>query len=291
MDTKELFAQSDACKDQKYINNVMEKIRLQENKISKDILAFSSDEILDYYKSLGYSFGTLSRINNNMKQYVDWCISQNVFIGDNLFEKITKNELEDCSKKDINKYFTHEQIVELSAKLINPEDSFIFYGVYMGLFDNQVSILNTKISDIDIKNSKIKNIDGKEIDVDLVLIKYAIASFNAKEHFLSNLRSEPIVKTGDYIVQHLDKEESRKDPETVYKRILRCRKFLGKPDLTIPKLVASGFINESIRISKLMGVDLYKFYKTEECDLLKERYQIITNTKPKINAMYKRYLS
>lgn len=289
--TKDLYLRSEECKDANYSNNCFKKIELYEEKIGKDLLDFSKDEVLEFYRDLESPLGTIRRINNNLKHYMTYCV-QHGYCNENVLQSIATKDMQACTKTPEQKYFNYGQVVQMASELMNPEDSFIFMAIYEGLLDEELTPLNAKISDIDIPKGKFKIHSGELLDVDLVLLKYAVESYNAAEYHSSNERifySESF--QSDYIVKYIFKEDSRNDIATIYNRFYKIKNKLNCSNLSLTKLAYSGFIQKSLKTASLLKVDIYEFYKTIECEQLKKRYNIVTCVPAKINETYKRYLA
>ena len=292
IDTKERYLQSEECKDVYYSNNCFKKVKPYEEKIGKDIIDFSKEEVLEFYKELESPLGTIRRINNTFIHFMKYCVLAG-YCAINIFQDITTKDMQVCAKIPEKKYLDYGQVVHMASDLLNPEDSFIIMAIYEGLLDEEVSILKAKVNDINIDKSMVEGVfktyNGKLINVDITLLKYAVESYNAPAYYSGErIYNSP---SNDYIVKHIYNEASRNDVRTLYNRFNKIKSKLNCSDLSLPKLSYSGFIHKSVREAKKLGVDIYDFYKTPECEALKERYNISTNVPSKINETYKRYLA
>lgn len=64
-----------------------------------------------------------------------------------------------------DRYFTKEEIQDICNLFMNPQDKFIIYGLYSGIYGKAYSdLLELKIDDIDMKNRLINSPTGKIID-------------------------------------------------------------------------------------------------------------------------------
>jgi len=66
-----------------------------------------------------------------------------------------------------DRYFTKKEIQLICGKFLNPQDKFIVYGLYIGIYGKAYSdLLELKIDDIDMKNRLINCPTGKIIEID-----------------------------------------------------------------------------------------------------------------------------
>lgn len=288
-DLKKMYLESGSCKDIPYTQNCFRKFTAYEEAYGIELCGFSKEQILEIYLNINSkSAGTLRRINTYIKQYTQWCIDSGLFKGDNIYSKITMSDYDKCIlSKDT--YYKPENIDEFIKKLNNIEDAFILLALYEGLIDDDYhTILNLKVTDIDIKNCQIICDGDKGVTVSKKLILLAVMASQAEVYYVdNNLEKGEGLKDSDYLIKRVYCD---RDANLIYRRMVWIRNYIGDRTLSIPKIIRSGFINNSIEISKKKGIKLLEFYKTPECQELKNRYHIDGYQKAKLNELFKRYL-
>lgn len=81
-----------------------------------------------------------------------------------------------------DKYFTKKEIQLICGKFLNPQDKFIVYGLYIGIYGKTYSdLLELKTDDIDMENRLINCPSGRVIEMDDFL--YQIVLDNTDKEF------------------------------------------------------------------------------------------------------------
>ncbi|WP_027702271.1 hypothetical protein [Metaclostridioides mangenotii] len=76
-------------------------------------------------------------------------------------------DIDEIFLKANDRYFTKEEIQDICNLFMNPQDKFIIYGLYSGIYGKAYSdLLELKIDDIDMKNRLINCPTGKIIEID-----------------------------------------------------------------------------------------------------------------------------
>lgn len=91
-------------------------------------------------------------------------------------------DIDEIFLKANDRYFTKEEIQDICNLFINPQDKFIVYGLYCGIYGKTYSdLLELKTDDIDMENRLINCPSGKVIEMDDFL--YHIVSDTIDKEF------------------------------------------------------------------------------------------------------------
>lgn len=159
-----------------------------ERLFNKDICNFSHENISDYYSYVRYSDEYVySSMNSRFKNYVEWCISQNLVLdGCNHFTEFTLDDF----KRYINvrleaqKFMTDEEYERICGTIINKRDEFLFRCLYeFGKSDNYQEILCLELKDIDMERHEAHLTTGRVVNVSGKLIQTAKIANDELEYF------------------------------------------------------------------------------------------------------------
>lgn len=155
---------------------VISDIEEEEDKIQKDVIDWSYDDALVFYKSLGTS--SIHRLNNyNLitKKYVEWMLGKEkedfkIIDLDTLFTCLNIRDLE-------NKIISRKEIEYACSIFPNPANSFLLLAIFEGILGRKMEdLIHIKLSDINIDTKTAKLHSGRTINISKKLIKYAIES-------------------------------------------------------------------------------------------------------------------
>lgn len=154
------------------INGVYKKLEKWEMLSNKNISEMDKKEIIRLCqegnnKLFNRSY-TSGQVKINAVNYIlDW-LKMDVKLSMRDFN--TKEIL----KYDNTRYFTREEIKDVCDMFINPQDKFIVYGIFCGLYGKGYKdLLELKVSDIDLENRRINAPSGAVIEMDDYLLDIA----------------------------------------------------------------------------------------------------------------------
>ena len=115
-----------------------------EGKLGKDLSEFSTQEILDYYRSRSWASYEYIRVKNAMLlRYTDWCIENNLISSKiNHYVEINDREiLQSCLNLVLmkSKIILRDELLYDLEQIPNPSDKFIALGIYEGISSVQRS--------------------------------------------------------------------------------------------------------------------------------------------------------
>lgn len=228
------------------------KVAKYEEELNKDVYDFTVSEIIEYYKTLNIaSLEIIAMLNSQLSQYTQWCFNQNLIIdGQNHFIEITLEQMKTCLNKVlvIKKIITRNQIIDWCDQLPNPKDQVIMLGLFEGLKGhNFCDFVNLRPQDI--HGNKLTLVDGREIAVSDLLIKYMEESIAEKTYYSSSgnqTKTMPLVDRGYVIKNYPNTKEGTSDfakGRIIYNSIARSLKYVGALDV-----VSANSISDSGKI-------------------------------------------
>lgn len=166
------------------LNGVYKKLEKWESKLNKNILNMTKDEILNLCveeddvrglerDSLGRerkaistsianrSYGAMQTRVEAINDILGWLKSDiKLSMRDFDSNKVLK-------KTDKQRYFTKEEIQDICDLFLNPQDKYIVYGLFSGIYGKAYSdLLELKVEDVDMINRTIATKSGKVIVMD-----------------------------------------------------------------------------------------------------------------------------
>ena len=192
------------------------------------------------------------------------------------FEK-NRNMIE--NKRD--HYFYKQDIIDVCDMLINPQDKFIIYGLFSGIFGKNCSDLTLlKKSDVDLENKKINLPSGIVVDIDDYLEDILIDSlddrhgsiyYSYRETGLSyrlNMNSEYVLKSRPSVKNN--KGLDHMTYNSIRVRLDLLRENLNKYDLIARNIYRSGVLhklNQQVNGAKIKQKDMTEFLKANNYKL------------------------
>ena len=280
---------------------------------NKDLSDFSSDDIIELYRSSDIrSVNSLRNINRMLKKYTYYVTMDN----DPKFDVIKDAVLQGMINKKFekSKHVTSEDLDEWerimrSGKDWNAEDMFLIRGIYEGICGPDMC----ELRDIQIKNFVqengkyyvvLKNEYSKHMEVSEKLYKLAVESNN--DSYYRTYRYKPSIRknvlftvpvTGDTIMKQSESIVSSKSnfKNKCVKRFIRLSKTL---DLSIAfkDIAKSGMIERVEKKAASKGIDILDYiYNNDNNDEIKEimhyynvtSYSSMTHLKQDIAKIYK----
>lgn len=232
------------------LESAFNKATDREEAYNRDMCEWTSEEILDFYKSDSTtSAQTLIQLHNSLTAYAAWCLS-NGLISDNQnhYLEVKSEALYQC----INQYaldnviYTREKLLGDISAFPNFSDQFIFLGLFEGIPVRDDIIGKVGINDIVDGVLTLPN--GIQLQLSKELLH--IINMTEEEVCYENAWSKrkevfPYIQTGTILKPYLARGNVETDIPTICgRRIRKCIKFLGIPKgTTIKTIVESGRIH------------------------------------------------
>lgn len=154
------------------INGVYKKLEKWELLYNKNISDMSKSEIVKFCKEgnnkiFNRSYTSVQVRLNAVNYILDW-LKMDIKLSMRDFNT------DKALTFDETRYFTREEIKDVCDMFINPQDKFIIYGIFCGIYGKGYSdLLNLKVKDIDIENKIINTPSGVVIEMDDYLLDVA----------------------------------------------------------------------------------------------------------------------
>lgn len=221
----------------------------------KHLAEFSRDEIIEVIESKRVSS---SRTIYNTVAYLNLVIQ----IFNIRMEKIVADEID--SKKMLENetegYFTRHEVQNICKRLKNPQDKFIIYAIFNGIYGVEgVNLRNLKRDDIDMDK---KRIYSRELIVDM-------------DHFMYDI-CQDLLRTDKYYSSDEKTYFFNKDNTYLIRPIPAGRNLKGEGAYT-----ASGIKTQLNKLSKLldMKISTVKLIRSNVLENLSEEGKIFTLVK------------
>jgi len=112
------------------LRHVLIRMFNMEDAIGKDLCECNKSELLDVYKNMELSVGTLYYHNNLFTKYVDWCINKGYWDGENIGKSIGLNDLSRTSKE--RSILTLDELTYIANTYENPIDKVLILAPFYG---------------------------------------------------------------------------------------------------------------------------------------------------------------
>lgn len=245
--------ESEAILPKNYLITQFSKSYKFENELNKDISNFTTKEIIEYYKILGLSFGSINVLNSCLSQYTQWCIQNNtVKDNQNHFLEITQDVVAQC----VNSTLINMQIVSKETifnwvdAIPNPRDRFILLGLYEGIKGKDYcEFINAKETDVDFANNKLNLCTGRTLDISNKLVDVIKDCITEDKYYSmtgSRCRVTDLEKSNLIVKNYPNANaniNSFQKGRRIYNAIQRIFEFLGCPYMTANSVITSGKLN------------------------------------------------
>lgn len=247
-----------------YLECQFNKLGKFETELNKDAHDFTVYEIIEYYKTLNVSsLEVIAVLNSQLSQYAQFCLQENlVKDNQNHYLEISLEQMKLCLNKVLidRKIVSRDQVVEWSQQLPNPKDQLIMLGLFEGLKGKDFADL-VNLRPEDVNGNKLKLIDGREIIVSDMLIKYIEESIAEQVYYSSSgsqTKTMPLMDRGYVIKNYPNIKEGTSDfakGRVIYNSIARSLKYVGVLDfMTANSICESGKIWMIKQRSKEIGI-------------------------------------
>ena len=244
-----------------------------ENKLGKDCSEFTTEEILEMYRSFdSKSVNVLLNNNVYLKNYTAYRIYHKQIHGSNCYEAINKDMMLECINEDTRnaQFLTRKQMDEIEDQLLNFTDKAIVECLWHGIagkdMEDLVSINRSMISE---ENMCIAFNDGEVRYISPRLYDYLMAAFDETEYFCygPSLKVKE-VKGAGRLYKERDNAHTTDSKDKyfrwVYRKIQTFRNYVDLPMLTMKNIQASGLLYSIQNGMERTELDLRRFLQTDD---------------------------
>ena len=261
-----------------------------ERKLQKPFYEFTTDEILEMYKSThAISDRSLQNTNLTLKHAARWLADKKGLSIESPYEKVTKELMLGCvdTKRKKNMVLTKDDLIEIQGELLNWTDKGILQMLFLGAGSNWLKELTFfDMSQVSRKEGLIYFRTGKIIPIteeDYVLIKNAcdeeeLISFGTtsriskvKSYSFYKQRFNALSDNGD----PTDEQDLERRFRFIQRRLLLISKDIGV-QLTSGGIQTGGLLHHLKQGVEESGMTFREYVKTKEAKDLARRYDILT---------------
>ncbi len=261
-----------------------------ERKFQKPFYEFTTDEILEMYKSThAISDRSLQNTNLTLKHATRWMLDKKKLNVKSPYEEVTKELMLGCvdTKRKKNMVLTKDDLTEIQGELLNWTDKGILQMLFLGVGSNWLKELTFfDMSQVSRKEGLVYFRTGKTIPIteeDYVLIKNAcdeeeLISFGETSR-ISNVKSYGFYKQRFNALSANDDLTDEQDLERrfrfIQRRLLLISKDIGV-QLTSGGIQTGGLLHHLKQGVEESGMTFREYVKTKEAKDLARRYDILT---------------
>lgn len=281
--------------------NLFDKISTYEDMYKKDIAFFSKDELLDVLRSFGTpSTSVLKKYVTIINAYIEFYKIANKkddsFL--NVCSTLTTEDYQQCVNRFalMRSYISPDTLNDILQHIANPCDKFLVLAFYEGLKgSNYEEITELELSDIDVNTLEFKLCTGRVLKVSKQLCDIARLS-GIKHDYISGDTMLELHKC-PLIFKPRDNKELNGDrilaKRRVYKRMQKIKQEVDYLELSIPRLINSGFITQIKIAASENGMDPMDFMTSKEPTAIdiKERYGFAKTPLFQLRDTFKEYLA
>ena len=261
-----------------------------EKKFQKPFYEFSTDEIMEMYKSThAISDRSLQNTNLTLKHATRWMLDQKKLSIESPYEKVTKDLILGCvdTKRKKNMVLTKEDLEEIQGELLNWTDKGILQMLFFGAGSNWLKELTFfDMSQVSRKEGLVYFRTGKTIPIteeDYVLIKNACG----EDELISFGETSRIskVKSYGFYKQRFNALSDNGDPTNeqdlerrfrfIQRRLLLISQDIGV-QLTSGGIQTGGLLHHLKQGVEESGLTFREYVKTSEAKELARRYDILS---------------
>ena len=261
-----------------------------EHKFNKPFYEFSTEEIMEMYKSThAISDRSLQNTNLTLKHAARWMADTKRLVPNSQYETMTKELIQECVdvKRKEGLILSREDLDEVLEQLLNWTDKAILTMLFLGAGSQWLKELTFfDMSQVSRKDDCVYFKTGKVIPItndDYELIKAACAeeeliSFGETAR-ISKVKSCGIFKVRFNALSESDNQNDDQDLERrfrfVQRRLMLISKDLGV-QLNSGSLQTSGLLHHLKEGVKASGLAFREYVKTKEAKELARRYDILS---------------
>ena len=260
------------------LERLFTKTRIFEEKLQKDVSCFSSLDIKEMYKTIGFiSPESAANFNAQLSSYTTWCISENLVPDyQNHYLEIKEFYQFVNIKSAKRKIISRDDIIKKTSHM-NECDRFAMVAIFEGINGlNRQELINLEINDVDRNNLTI-HVHGTEYDkykdewvpyerdvkVSPELIEMAYESYEMQTYTAVSGRTFKINDNSAHVIKSFT--NFKDDSDMLYKgrrlyfRLEKALKDTEFKDISINSIAESGKIwkiNEIAKRESISGVDV-----------------------------------
>ena len=262
-----------------------------EKKFQKPFYEFTTDEILEVYKSAhAISDRSLQNVNLTLKHASRWIIDQKKLNVKSAYEDMTKELIQECvdTQRKASLILAKDELEEIQGELLNWTDKAILFLLFEGVGGHMLKELMFMDWDqVSRKDLKIYFRTGKTIDITEEQYKLLDNAFQEEEliSFGTTSRVSKVKSLGIYKARFnsLSDNANITDASDIERRYRFCQRRLMLISKDLGITITSGSIQESGFLHYIKegiqqsGLDFLQYIKTEECRALARRYDLYTD--------------
>ena len=275
-----------------------------ENKKQKDLYAFTTPEILEFYKFIeAKTLTSLVITNTNVIKYGDWALQNNlIFDGQNHFCEISMEMLNQCVSKvsTLTPLTTFKGFMDFLRGIKNDQDKYIFMAMFEGIKGKQYEeIVKLQLSDIDEPTKTVKLCTGRKMSVSPEFIQICKNADSQTDYLAlsDDIEKEDLIERpltpSIYIYKEKANSRGINTPRTVFNTVVRNIAYMGydNKSLTVKMIRDYGLIchlNNRAAKYKMHTVDMLYGDKSLYEDIV-NKYYFNLNTKKRFILEYEEY--
>lgn len=262
-----------------------------EAKFQKPFYEFTTDEILEVYKSAhAISDRSLQNVNLTLKHASRWMIDQKKLNLKSAYEDMTKELIQECvdTQRKASLILTKDDLESIQGELLNWTDKAILFLLFEGVGGHMLKELMFMDWDqVSRKELKVYFRSGKTIDITAEQYELLKCAFQEEEliSFGTTSRVSKVKSLGIYKARFnsLSDNDNIMDSNDVERRYRFCQRRLMLISKDLGVAITSGSIQESGFLHYIKegiqqsGLDFLQYIKTEECKALARRYDLYTD--------------
>lgn len=241
-----------------------------EEKLGKDVYDWSMDEIVSYYKSLGYKdIYSLYNLNSLFKRYTEFCILSNIKSSvENYYDSIPNDVFNICINKraKMQTILSKQEVLDICQdnRIENPCDKFLILGSFEGLTFEEM--LELKSEDVNKEDLTVTTCKGKTVKISPILLRYieeCIAEYTF--YYIKNDKQSKFEDNGKVI-----KKKTRSTYDTLEKRTINYRleiaklfEYIDLSYLKVNDIIRSGMVYSLNEILKEKNLTIEQFVNTQ----------------------------
>lgn len=260
-----------------YYENIFKKAASYENELSKDLMNFSLDEIIELYKRIDTaSIGVLRSCNSVYKTYTTWGIKENYRRGlENAYDAVAMDIMKSCVNMEARKakILSRADIREMENVLLNASDVAIIECLFNGIKGRGLNeILELKISDIDENTGVISLVSGRKVQVDNHCVRCLMDAYE-EEYYVSLFDSGRVFEyypnPDGFVFKmmvsgRVNTQNGKRNYNTFYKRIKKILSYYGEENLSAQDIALSGQVHYIKMKCQENGISVNEFFRSPE---------------------------
>lgn len=242
-----------------FLNCQFAKSESYEEKLGKDLCAFTVAEIIEYYKTLCLtSYETLAVLNSQFKIYTNWCMNRGMVPDNqNHYYEIINETIISCINTGLayERIVTRNELLKILEGAYNSSDVFLALALFEGICGKEMCEFNALNMKAFSKDLTVKLNTGRILKISGKLYDTAEESANEYTYYTMSIRGGirefKFREYDDSILKCMYNATMDGDVrQRLYNKLMRMKKNLGAECLTTASLTESGRIEMIRNLSK-----------------------------------------